>query len=113
MKIIIIAEIGINHNGDMSICKKLIDVAKESGCDAVKFQKRDIESVYTKELLDSPRESPWGNTQRDQKQGLEFDRTDYEEIDKYCKDLKIEWFASAWDLNSQDFLNCLIVNITK
>ena len=105
MKIIIIAEIGINHNGDMSICKKLIDVAKESGCDAVKFQKRDIESVYTKELLDSPRESPWGNTQRDQKQGLEFDRTDYEEIDKYCKDLKIEWFASAWDLNSQDFLN--------
>lgn len=105
MKIHIIAEIGINHNGDMSICKKLIDVAKESGCDAVKFQKRDIDLVYTKELLDSPRESPWGNTQRDQKQGLEFDRADYEEIDKYCKNLKIEWFASAWDLKSQDFLN--------
>jgi N-acetylneuraminate synthase len=105
MKILIIAEIGINHNGDMSICKKLIDVAKESGCDAVKFQKRDIDLVYTKELLDSSRESPWGNTQRDQKQGLEFDRGDYEEIDKYCKDLNIEWFASAWDLNSQDFLN--------
>ena len=72
MNIFIIAEIGINHNGDMSICKELIDVASDAGCNAVKFQKRDIDKVYTQEMLDSPRESPWGTTQRDQKQGLEF-----------------------------------------
>ena len=109
MPIFIIAEIGINHNGDMDICKKLIDEAKNSGCNAVKFQKRTIDAVYSKEILDSPRESPWGSTQRDQKQGLEFGQKDYEEIDKYCKNLGIEWFASAWDINSQRFLknfNC-------
>ena len=109
MSIFIIAEIGINHNGDMKICKQLIDLALESGCDAVKFQKRDIESVYDKELLDSPRESPWGKTQREQKLGLEFDENQYQEIDKYCKEKNIEWFASAWDLKSQEFLrkfNC-------
>ena len=109
MSIFIIAEIGINHNGDMKICKQLIDLASESGCDAVKFQKRDIESVYDKELLDSPRESPWGKTQREQKLGLEFDENQYQEIDKYCKEKNIEWFASAWDLKSQEFLrkfNC-------
>ena len=72
MSIFIIAEIGINHNGDMSICEELIDVAARAGCDAVKFQKRDLDKVYTQELLDSPRESPWGTTQREQKQGLEF-----------------------------------------
>jgi N-acetylneuraminate synthase len=104
MSIFIIAEIGINHNGDMSICKKLIDVAVESGCDAVKFQKRDINKVYTQDFLDSPRESPWGATQREQKLGLEFDLAEYKEIDKYCKEKNIEWFASAWDLNSQSFL---------
>lgn len=104
MSIFIIAEIGINHNGDMSICKELIDVAVDAGCDAVKFQKRDIDKVYTQEFLDSPRESPWGTTQRDQKAGLEFDRDDYKEIDRYCKERQIEWFASAWDLNSQEFL---------
>ena len=104
MPIFIVAEIGINHNGDMAICKQLIDCAKESGCDAVKFQKRDINEVYTKEFLDSPRESPWGKTQREQKQGLEFTEQDYWEIDDYCKKLGIEWYASAWDLNSQDFL---------
>jgi len=104
MSIFIVAEIGINHNGDMAICKQLIDCAKESGCDAVKFQKRDINKVYTKEFLDSPRESPWGKTQREQKQGLEFTEHDYWEIDDYCKKLGIEWYASAWDLNSQDFL---------
>ena len=107
--IFIIAEIGINHNGDMSICKKLIDVAKEAGCDAVKFQKRDINLVYTQEFLNSPRESQWGSTQRDQKKGLEFGIKQYKEIDSYCKKKKIEWFASAWDLNSQEFLkqfNC-------
>ena len=104
MSIFICAEIGINHNGDMEICKKLIDVAVQSGCDAVKFQKRDIDQVYTQEFLDSPRESPWGTTQREQKKGLEFDIEDYKEIDQYCKSKKIEWFASAWDLNSQEFL---------
>lgn len=104
MKIFLIAEIGINHNGDMKITKELIDFAKAADFDAVKFQKRDINSVYTKEYLDSQRESPWGKTQRDQKQGLEFSESDYNEIDKYCKQKKINWFASAWDLKSQEFL---------
>lgn len=109
MSLFFIAEIGINHNGDMKICKKLIDLASEAGCDAVKFQKRDINLVYEKDFLDSHRESPWGNTQRDQKKGLEFGEKEYSEIDKYCKEKNIEWFASAWDLNSQKFLrkfNC-------
>ena len=103
MSIFIIAEIGINHNGDVEIAKKLIRMAKECGCDAVKFQKRDIETVYSKDELDKDRESPWGTTQREQKEGLEFGLSDYEEIDKYCKTKKIEWFASAWDLESQNF----------
>lgn len=109
MSIFIIAEIGINHNGDMTICKELIDVAVDAGCDAVKFQKRDINQVYTQEFLDSKRESPWGSTQREQKEGLEFGLEEYNEIDNYCKSKGIEWFASAWDLNSQKFLrqfNC-------
>ena len=109
MSIFIIAEIGINHNGDMSICKKLIDAAVETGCNAVKFQKRDINKVYTQDFLNSYRESPWGTTQRDQKSGLEFDLNEYKEINQYCKEKGIEWFASAWDLNSQKFLqqfNC-------
>ena len=88
----------------MSICKELIDVAVDAGCDAVKFQKRDLDQVYTQEFLDSPRESQWGNTQRDQKKGLEFNTDQYKEIDSYCKKKEIEWFASAWDLNSQEFL---------
>jgi len=104
MSIFIIAEVGINHNGDMSICKELIDVAAESGCDAVKFQKRDINQVYTQEFLDSPRESPWGNTQRAQKEGLEFSKEQYQKIADYCAKKGIEWFASAWDTNSQAFL---------
>lgn len=109
MSIFFIAEIGINHNGDLKIAKDLIKVAKDTGCDAVKFQKRTIDIVYTKELLDSPRESPWGSTQRAQKGGLEFGYEDFKEIDSYCKELEIEWFASAWDLESQIFLrqfNC-------
>jgi N-acetylneuraminate synthase len=109
MSVFISAEIGINHNGDIKICKELIKVASDSGCDAVKFQKRDIDQVYTKEYLDSSRESPWGSTQRDQKAGLEFNFDDYKEIDEYCDSLKIDWYASAWDLNSQKFLrqfNC-------
>ena len=104
MPITIIAEIGINHNGDIDICKELIDSAKNAGADCVKFQKRDINKVYTKDFLDSPRESPWGKTQRDQKLGLEFDVSEYQEISDYCKLKEIEWFASAWDINSQKFL---------
>jgi N-acetylneuraminate synthase len=100
-----IAEIGINHNGDINIAKQLINVAKSSDWDAVKFQKRDINLVYTKELLDSPRKSPWGTTQREQKLGLEFGEKEYDEIDRYCKELGIAWFASAWDLNSLAFLD--------
>ncbi|MBI96487.1 N-acetylneuraminate synthase [bacterium] len=104
MSIYIIGEIGINHNSDMNLCKELITIAKDSGCNAVKFQKRDIDLVYTKEYLNSARESPWGNTQRDQKEGLEFSYDQYKEIDIFCKNLKIDWFASAWDKNSQKFL---------
>jgi len=100
-----IAEIGINHNGDLEMAKKLIDVACRSGCDAVKFQKRTVEKVYSKEELDKPRESPWGKTTREQKHGLEFNEKEYDAIDKYCKEKKIDWFASSWDLESQDFLN--------
>ena len=100
----IIAEIGINHNGSVEIAKKLIDMAKECGADAVKFQKRTIDIVYTKELLDSSRQSPWGTTQRAQKEGLEFGKKEYDEINKYCKEKGIYWFASAWDEKSQEFL---------
>jgi len=113
MSIFITAEIGINHNGDMSICKELIDTAIDAGCDAVKFQKRDIGLVYKKDFLDSPRNSPWGSTQREQKMGLEFDENQYSEIDSYCKAKKIEWFASAWDLNSQLFLRKFNCNYNK
>ena len=104
MSIIIIGEIGINHNGDIAICKQLIDVAKDAGADCVKFQKRDINQVYTQEFLNSPRESQWGTTQRDQKLGLEFSADEYQEIQDYCNKKGIEWFASAWDVNSQKFL---------
>lgn len=104
MSIFVIAEIGINHNGDINIAKQLIDVAKLAGANAVKFQKRTVEKVYSKEDLDKPRESPWGTTNREQKLGLEFGKQEYDEIDKYCKEKKIEWFASAWDLESQKFL---------
>lgn len=104
MSIFIIAEIGINHNGDVEIAKQLIDVAKDAGADAVKFQKRTIDLVYSKEFLDSPRESPWGTTQREQKEGLEFGLEEYKEIDTYCKKKGIEWFASAWDIESVKFL---------
>ncbi len=113
MSIFIIAEIGINHNGDITIAKKLIDVAVDTGADAVKFQKRTIDLVYTREMLDSPRESPWGTTQRDQKEGLEFGLEEYQEIDAYCKEKGIEWFASAWDLESQKFLRQFDLNHNK
>ena len=97
----LIGEIGINHNGSLDIAKKLIEEAKIAGFDAVKFQKRDINVVYTKDFLDSPRKSPFGETQRAQKEGLEFNLSDYWEIDKYCKKKEIEWFVSCWDINSQ------------
>jgi len=102
--VFIIAEIGINHNGSIEIAKKLIEMAKECGCDAVKFQKRTVEKVYSSDDLDVPRESPWGTTNREQKLGLEFNKKEYDEIDSYCKQENIEWYASAWDLDSQIFL---------
>ncbi len=100
----VIAEIGINHNGDIELAKKLIDAAKFAGANAVKFQKRNIDKVYSKEQLDKPRESPWGTTTREQKLGLEFGRPEYDIINAYCKEREIEWFASAWDLDSVNFL---------
>jgi len=113
MTLFLIAEIGINHNGDMAIAKQLIDAAADAGFDAVKFQKRTIDIVYSKELLDGPRESPWGTTQREQKQGLEFSKDQYAEIDKYCKEKKIQWTASSWDLDSQDFIASFNVPFNK
>jgi N-acetylneuraminate synthase len=104
MGVFIIAEIGINHNGNLNITKQLIDMAKQCGCDAVKFQKRSLDIVYTAELLASPRQSPWGDTQRAQKEGLEFGKKEYDAIQAYCKSLDISWFASAWDVESQKFL---------
>ena len=99
--VFVTAEIGINHNGSLDIAKKLIDIAVESGCDAVKFQKRTVEKVYKKEFLDSTRDSPWGGTQREQKMGLEFTLKDYQIINKYCKQKKIQWYLSCWDIESQ------------
>ena len=104
MKPIIVAEIGINHNGSLETAKQLIDVAVENKVDYVKFQKRTVEKVYSKEELDKPRESPWGNTNRDQKLGLEFEKSEYDEIDRYCKERSIGWFASPWDIDSVDFI---------
>ena len=99
--VFITAEIGINHNGDLDIAKKLIDIAADAGCDAVKFQKRTIDNVYAQELLESPRDSPWGKTQRAQKEGLEFSEKQFKIIDDYCKHKKISWFVSCWDVDSQ------------
>ncbi len=109
MSLFLIAEIGINHNGDLGIAKQLIDASANAGFDAVKFQKRTIDKVYTQEFLDAPRESPWGSTQRAQKEGLEFSAQDYKEIDRYCKEKGLQWTASAWDMDAQVFLqqfNC-------
>jgi len=101
----IIGEIGINHNGSLKLAKKLIDIAAASGCDAVKFQKRTVDEVYTKEELDMPRITPLGNTNGDLKRGLEFGYDEYKEIDEYCKNKGIMWFASCWDKKSVDFIN--------
>ena len=113
MSIFITAEIGINHNGDLDVAKKLINGSKDAGADAVKFQKRTIDLVYDKEMLDGSRESPWGSTQREQKEGLEFGQAEYQEIDRFCNEVGIEWFASAWDLESQYFLRQFSTNYNK
>ena len=101
--VFIVAEIGINHNGDVELAKKLIDVAVAAGCDAVKFQKRTIEIVYTKDELERPRESPWGTTNGDQKRGLELGKKEYQILDKYCKEKGIIWYSSCWDKQSVNF----------
>ena len=101
----IIAEIGINHNGDLDLAKRLISIAIAAGCNAVKFQKRTIEVVYSAEELSRPRESPFGNTNGDLKRGLEFEYEDYVELDRYCREVKMPWFASCWDEASVDLIN--------
>lgn len=101
----IIAEIGINHNGDINLAKRLVKLAKGNGCDAVKFQKRTVELVYSKRELEMERPNPFGNTNGDLKRGLEFSYEQYQEIDKYCRELDILWFASCWDKNSVDFID--------
>ena len=100
----ITAEIGINHNGDIEIAKRLINIAKSAGCDAVKFQKRTVDKVYSKEVLDSHKDSPWGTTTRQQKEGLEFGKEEYDIINQHCMEKNIEWYASSWDIDSQMFL---------
>jgi N-acetylneuraminate synthase len=101
----VVAEIGINHNGDIALAKQLIDVAEAAGCNAVKFQKRTIDVVYTKEELAKPRESPFGETNGDLKRGLEFGLEQYREVDRYCKEVDIAWYASCWDEASVDFID--------
>ncbi|HEX4783102.1 MAG TPA: N-acetylneuraminate synthase family protein [Candidatus Sulfotelmatobacter sp.] len=109
----IIAEIGINHNGDIDLAKRLISVALAAGCDAVKFQKRTIDVVYSAEELAKPRENPFGPTNGDLKYGLEFEQEEYEEINAFCKSIKMLWFASPWDEASVDFLEQFDVPIHK
>jgi len=101
----VIAEIGINHNGDIDLAKRLISVAVAAGCDAVKFQKRTVDVVYSAEELAKPRENPFGPTNGDLKRGLELDYYDYQEIDAFCRSSKIQWFASCWDEGSVDFID--------
>jgi len=109
----IVAEIGINHNGDLDLAKKLISVALAAGCDAVKFQKRTIDVVYTPEELAKPRENPFGETNGDLKRALEFGLEEYREIDAFCKSIKMTWFASPWDEGSVDFLEQFHVPVYK
>ncbi len=100
----VIAEIGINHNGDVDLAKRLISVAVAAGCDAVKFQKRTVDVVYTAKELATPRPNPFGDTNGDLKYGLEFEHEDYAEIAQFCKSVKIPWFVSPWDENAVDFM---------
>lgn len=101
----IIAEIGINHNGSLDICKKLIDVAALAGCDSVKFQKRNPDVCVPEHQKSVMRETPWGTmTYLDYKYRVEFEKPEYDEIDKHCKEKGIEWSASPWDLDSLEFL---------
>jgi len=100
----IVAEIGINHNGELETAKRLIDAAIASGCDAVKFQKRTINVVYTPEELARPRDSIYGATNGDLKRGLEFGEAEYAAIDDYCQSKGILWFSSCWDEGSVDFM---------
>ena len=100
----VVAEIGINHNGDLAVAKRLIDVAALAGCQAVKFQKRTVEVVYTADELARPRDNPFGPTNGDLKRGLEFGLEQYREIDAYCRDKGVAWFASCWDEASVDFI---------
>ena len=109
----LVGEIGINHNGDLNLAKELIKEAKTAGFDAVKFQKRDINVVYSQDYLNSIRESPWGTTTEQQKKGLEFEKKEYDEIDSYCKKINIEWFASAWDFQSLKFLDQYNLSVPK
>ncbi len=113
MSIVIISEIGINHNGDLDQAKEMILESKKCGSDIVKFQKRNVDLVYSKELLSEPRQSPWGKTQRDQKEGLEFNQDEYEKINDYCKENKFAWFASAWEKSSLEFLDQFNLNYNK
>ena len=99
--VFVIGEIGTNHLGDLKVAKKIIDIAKDAGCDAVKFQKKNVEKIYTKKFLDSPLDSPWGKTQREMRLHREFSLKQFEEISKYCKKKNIEWFVSCWDTESQ------------
>ena len=103
-KTYVIAEIGINHNGDFDLAKELIVMAKTHDCDAVKFQKRDLESVYTKEELDATRESPWGTTNREQKMGLEFSIEQYKDLELFSNDLGLDFIVSCWDMDSVDLI---------
>ena len=113
MSLYLIAEIGINHNGSLEIAKQLVGAAADAGFDAVKFQKRTVDKVYSKELLDSPRESPWGTTQREQKLGLEFGREQYQKIDRFCNERGIAWGASAWDIDAQIFMREFNLSFNK
>jgi len=113
-KIYIIGEIGINHNGELGLAKQLIDMAKECGCDAVKFQKRNVEKVIPKEMWNIKKETPFGIVNYiDYKKGLELDEINYIEIDKYCKQKDIDWFASAWDKDSLKFINSFNIKYNK
>lgn len=99
--VFITAEVGTNHTGDIKIAKKIIDVAKNTGCDAVKFQKKNVEKIYTKKFLDSPLESPWGTTQREMRLHREFSLMEFKELSDHCKQKNIDWYVSCWDIDSQ------------